>query len=384
MAGPVSAPPPPSSLSLQVLAAGTLAFLTLGVIQAMYGPAFGLFQARYGISTAGVGLIASAHFLGSALAPPLVGVLLTRLSLRRVVVGSVLTLAAGVSTVAVAPVWALAVGGALLGGFGLGGVSGALNAAYASIGTRAINLVNAVFGVGSILSPLLVAGSGGNLAVPFLSVAALCGLTLLVARLWGFPAMRETPLPDAPGRLGVQVALFLLLIALYVSLEVGFGAWAGRHLQSLGVAAFALVVSGYWGGLTVGRILTGLFGARVRPHRLVLGCAALTVVFALAATQAALAPVAYVLAGLALGPVFGTTLVWTTRHLPARLVPFLLTSGSVGGIAAPWGLGVLSARHGPDAVPVTLALLAGLLCVVVWATRRVTQMAVLPAAGQPT
>lgn len=373
-------PPGPPPLTVTLLAAGTVAFFTLGVIQAMYGPAFTLFQDRFGVSTAGVGIIASAHFVGSALAPPLVGILLIRLSLRRVVVAALLTLALGVTLVALAPSWPLAIAGALLGGFGLGGVSGGLNAAYASIGTRAVNLVNAVFGLGSILSPLLVAGAGGNLSIPFLTVAALCGLTLLGARVWGFPAMHEQPLPPAPGRAGVRVAFFLVLIACYVGLEVGFGAWAGRHLQSLGYASFAVIVAGYWGGMTVARVLTGLLGARVRPERLVLGCAALTVLAGLAATQAALAPLAYILAGVALGPVFGTTLVWSTQSLPARWVPFLLTSGSVGGVVAPYVLGVLAARAGPGVIPLALAALAAVLMAVVWGTLRVTRPALHPAA----
>lgn len=367
---------------MTLLAAGTAAFFTLGVLQAMYGPAFTLFQERFGISTAGVGIIASAHFVGSALAPPLVGILLIRFSLRRVVVAALLTLALGATLVALAPIWPLAIAGALLGGFGAGGVSGGLNAAYASIGTRAVNLVNAVFGLGSILSPLLVAGAGDKLSAPFLIVAVLGGLTLLSARIWGFPAMQEQPfsVPSGRARAGVQVALFLVLIACYVGLEVGFGAWAGRHLQSLGYASFAVIVAGYWGGMTVARILTGIFGARVRPERLVLACAGLTVLCGLAATQAALAPAAYILAGLALGPVFGTTLVWTTRSLPARLVPFLLTSGSVGGIVAPFLLGVLAARSGPDVIPLALAALAATLVVVVWGTLRVTRPAAAPAS----
>ncbi len=173
----------------------------------------------------------------------------------------------------------------------------------------------------------------------------------------------------------MQVGFFLVLLACYVGLEVGFGAWAGRHLQSLGYASFAVIVAGYWGGMTVARVLTGLFGARVRPERLVLVCAALTVLCGLAATQAALAPVAYMLAGLALGPVFGTTLVWTTRSLPARWVPFLLTSGSVGGILAPYVLGVLAARFGQGAIPLALAGLAATLVAVVWGTLRVTRPA---------
>ncbi|WP_235514203.1 sugar MFS transporter [Deinococcus sp. Leaf326] len=372
---PPSLLPPGPRLSVPLLATGAAAFFMMGVLQASYGPAFPYLQERYGVDTAGVGLIASAHFLGSALAPPLAGFALARVSVRRVVVASAVVLIAGMFVLMAAPVWAVAVAGALVGGLGLGGVSAALNSAYASVGTRAVNLVNAVFGVGSILSPLLVVMlAPRNLALPFLVVAALCGLTLLMARRFGVPALRPPALPQATGgRSGVQAALFAGVIACYVGLEVGFGAWAGRHLDSLNYAHAALFVSGYWGGLTLGRVLAGLFGARVRPGVLVLVSAALAAVCALmAATVPALAGAAYVLAGLSLGPVFGSTLAWMTQSLPARFIPFLLVAGSVGGIVAPALMGTLSARAGLGSVPVTLLVMAAALCALTLLTSRVT------------
>lgn len=369
-------PPPGPRLSATLLATGAAAFFTMGVLQAMYGPAFPFFQTRYGVDTAGVGLIASAHFLGSAIAPPLAGLALARQSVRRVVVASAAVLIAGLGVLVAAPVWAVAVAGALVGGLGLGGVSAALNSAYASIGNRAVNLVNAVFGLGSILAPLLVAAlAPASLALPFAVVAALCALTLLTARVCGVPALQPPALPPAAGgRSGVQVALFAVLIACYVGLESGFGAWAGRHLDSLNYDRAALFISGYWGGLTLGRVLTGLFGARVRPGALVLVSAAVAAACALtAATLPALAGAAYVVAGLSLGPVFGSTLAWMTRTLPARFIPFLLVAGSVGGIVAPALLGTLSARFGAGSVPVTLLGLALALCLLTLTTLRVTR-----------
>ncbi|GAA5511795.1 hypothetical protein Dcar01_00508 [Deinococcus carri] len=357
-----------------MLAPGAVAFLTLGVLQAMYGAAFPLFQARYGVGLGVVGWVASAHFLGSAVAPPLAGVALMRVSVRAVVMVSVLVLAAGVTVVALAPTWPAAVGGALVGGLGLGGVSAALNAAYASLGTRAVNLVNAVFGLGSILSPLLVLSLGpASLAWPFLAVAGLALGTLLAARVWGVPGLRPPDRAAAPVQPGLGFVLFALLIGLYVGLEVGFGAWLARHLEALGTARPALVLSGYWAGLTAGRVLTGLLGGRVRPPALVLGAALLAALAALAATRPLLAPGAYVVAGLALGPIFGTTLAWMTRSLPARWVPYLLVSGSVGGILAPAALGLLVARSGTGSIPLALAGLALLLTGVVGLTARVTR-----------
>ena len=369
-------PPPGPRLSVPLLATGAAAFFMMGVLQASYGPVFPFLQERYGVDTAGVGLIASAHFLGSAIAPPLAGVALARITVRRVVVASAAVLIAGMLVLMVAPVWAVAVAGALVGGLGLGGVSAALNSAYASVGNRAVNLVNAVFGVGSIVAPLLVVSlAPRSLALPFLVVAGLCALTLLIAQRFGVPALRPPALPQTTGgRSGVQAALFAVVIACYVGLESGFGAWAGRHLDSLNYDHAALFISGYWGGLTLGRVLTGLFGARMRPGPLVLVSAALAAACALiAATLPALAGAAYVVAGLSLGPIFGSTLAWMTQTLPARFIPFLLVAGSVGGIVAPALLGTLSARSGLGSVPVALLVLASVLCALTLLTLRVTR-----------
>lgn len=375
---PPSLPSPGPRLTAGVLAAGAAAFFMMGVLQATYGPAFPYLQARYGVDTAGVGLIASAHFLGSAIAPPLAGLALARLSVRRVVVGSATVLIAGLLILIAAPVWGVAVAGALVGGLGLGGVSAALNSAYAAVGNRAVNLVNAVFGLGSILAPLLVAAlAPGNLDLPFVAVLVLVGVTLLTVRRSGVPDLPAVPgsARAAGGRGGVQVALFAVGIACYVGLEVGFGTWAGRHLSGLGYGgAAALLVSGYWGGLTLGRVLTGLFGGRVRPGSLVLVSGVLVSACSLVAgTVPALAGAAYVLAGLCLGPVFGSTLAWMTQSLPARLIPFLLVAGSVGGIAAPALLGVLSARTGTGSVPLALLGLALALCLCTLLTLRATR-----------
>ncbi|MFC4638609.1 MFS transporter [Deinococcus hohokamensis] len=359
-----SAPP-----LLRVLAVGAVAFFTLGLIQAMYGATLPMFQARFGVETGVVGVIASAHFLGSALAPPLTGAALARLSVRRVVVACLVVLALGVSGVALAPAWGVAVGAAFVGGLGLGGVSACLNAVYAALGQRPVNLVNAVFGVGSMVSPLLVAALGARgLAWPFLTVALCAALTLLAARLWGVPGLPSRPpaASDAAAVRGLPL-LFAALIGVYVSLEAGYGAWTVRYLAGLGRADAALVLSGFWGALTLGRVLTGTWGARVPPERLVLGGAALVTGCSLAALLPALAPVACVLAGLALGPAFGSLLAWATRLMPARQIPFLLMAGSAGGVVSPFVLGQAVTAFGASAVPLALMLLGAaltLLCAV--------------------
>ena len=84
----------------------------------------------------------------------------------------------------------------------------------------------------------------------------------------------------------------------------------------------------------------------------------------------ALAPLAVILSGLALAPVFGTTLAWLSQVLSARLVPLLLVAGSLGGVLSPWLLGQAFARFGAGAVPVTLASLAALMLLFTALARR--------------
>ena len=372
-----SAAAPAVPLSVAVVGAGAVAFLCLGVLQAIYGPAFPAFEGRYAVTTAQVGVIASAHFIGSAAAPPLVALLLARLRLGQVVAGALTLLAAGVLLVAAAPSWPLALLGALIGGLGLGGVSGALNAAYASVGTGAINFVNALFGVGSMLAPLLLtfaagqAGSAaGGLPLAFGTVAGLAALSLLAARVWGIPRLAQaTGTGEAAASRGT-LARFAVILLLYVGLEVGTGAWALKLLAAADLPNPALIVSAYWGGLTVSRVLTSLFGDRAAPGRLVLGAALLAALASALTALAPLAPLAYVLVGAACGPIFPTTLAWAARHLPARQLPFLLVGGSAGGILMPWLLGLAFTGLGAGAVPALLTGAAALLTSLVALTLR--------------
>ena len=364
----MSPAPATRPLAFPTVWAGAFAFLTLGVLQAVYGPAFPAFEERYGVDTAQVGVIASAHFVGSAAAPLLVGLLLTRLGLGRVVTLAAVLLAAGVGLVALAPGWPAALLGALIGGLGLGGVSAALNAAYAGVGTQAINFVNALFGVGSMLAPLLLtftaARSGSPLPLTFGIIAGLAALSLVIFTFalgkWGFPRLYSTPDERTQRPDGGILGLFAALLLLYVGLEVGTGAWAAKALSASGHSNPALIVSGYWGGLTVSRILTSLFGARFAAGRLVLGAALLATLAAALALVPTLAPLAYVLIGLACGPIFPTTLAWAAQHLPPRLLTLLLIGGSAGGILMPWLLGLGLTGLGAWAVPALLTV-CGLL-----------------------
>lgn len=368
-----------ASLSILLLIAGMVAFLTLGLLQAMYGPAFPLFQQKFNVDIQTVGLIASAHFVGSASGPLLVAVALRRSSPRVLSSVGLSVLALGVAGVAFSTSWPVALGCAVLGGLGLSGVGSSLNAAYASHGTGAVNLVNAVFGVGSILSPLVVAQFGAQgLSVPLLIVVGAALLALVFVLLIGVPQIKfaqVTTQQQNKSRKGVLLFLFILMMCCYVGLEVGLGAWAEFYVKSLGVATPALVVAAYWLGLTITRIVAGIFGGRVKPARLVLVGAVISIVaVSVSFLMPKLVVPAYIVAGLAIGPIFATTLAWMAQTLSPQKVPYAMIGGSLGGVFVPAAIGRLVGVYGESAVPVSLTVLALVLTLIIVCTWLVSRV----------
>ena len=405
---PLSSQPPLASQSpappLPILyALGFLAFFMFGLVQAGYGPAYPNLGREYAQPVATVGTVASLHFVGSALGTALLGVLLTRLSLRSSLMLGGVTLLLGLLGVAFAPAWALVLVGATLGGLGYGTLSAGFNLAFAQLGPGPSNLVNGLFGVGSVVSPVLVTLLAGGLgreshAPPFVLMAAMAALLALGVRLlWPRPAGHlkagtETatvepsarPQPAAPGS-RLPLALFGLCFFLYVGIEAGLGNWATTYFLRQGAAQAALLTSFYWLALTVGRFVFAALGSRFAPLSVLvfatcgamLGCGLMLLggpgpvagellqggPMYSAPLPTWLAPTGLILAGFCIAPVFSSQLAWFTRTQPPRLAPYMLTLGGVGGALLPALTGLALPRLGVASVPFAPLITAALLLV---------------------
>ncbi|TSA83695.1 MFS transporter [Deinococcus detaillensis] len=349
---------------------GFAAFLLLGLIQAAYGPAFSDFEQRFGVTTAAVAGVSSAHFLGSALGPLLLGALLTRLPLRAAVMIGSAVFALGLLGLSLAPIWPLMLLAALLTGLGFGFLSGGFNSAFATLGAGPASLINAMFGIGSVAAPLLALGFGAYPG-PFMLLALLAlGLTFALRSVRSWPAQpAELALSKVSPR---RVGLFGLLFFSYVGIEAGLGSWATTHLAAIGNPHPEAVTSLFWLALTAGRLGFAAFAARLPFFRVVLVCAALALLGSLLITVPALAVAGYLVVGLGISPIFSTLLTWFTSLNPVRAAPLMLTAGSLGGAVFSALIGVLVARFGVQAVPLTVvadALLLGAL--VLWVRREV-------------
>jgi MFS family permease len=130
-----------------------------------------------------------------------------------------------------------------------------------------------------------------------------------------------------------------------------------------------LAVSGYWFGLTIGRLVLGKVSEKLDNRRLIELCLAGVVAGVLLVW---LVPVGVAMAaglwlmGFSLGPIFPTTIAMMSGLVPARILPsaigFLASFGSMGAAFLPAVAGALAEQIGlwvlmPYVIGLTVVLL---------------------------
>ena len=264
---------------------------------------------------------------------------------------------------ALSPSWSLVLASALVVGFGFGifdvGANLLFGRVFAPQSAPALNILNAMFGVGAVLGPTLVGAFGATALWPFLILA---GTSLLVALL---STRLPSPTPYQGKAGGRRLALgavsgFALLFFLYVTAEVGVASWEPTHLiPYVGEARAALFTSLFWGALALGRLLAVPISARVPPGRLVLASSILALIAILLAQIVPLAPYAYALVGLAFAPIFPTGLAWIQRVFPDRaelVIPIVIAAANLAPVPTARPIGMVVAGTSSEAIPIIMAV----------------------------
>ncbi len=357
------------TLRLPAIVAVALTYLLLGLVASSYGPLLELLSRRFALSLPVAGSIISVHFFGG-----LVGVLvamrtLTRLPGRLTVMVATAVFGAGCAVVAVAPTWTLLLGGVFVLGLGFGALVIGLNQLVAySQGRRRgalLNGLNSAYSAGAVAGPITIAASAQAHFALLFALAAAAALLLIPG---GAAISGRLPVTGgAPRRPGLLVAVFVCAFVFYVGLETSAGGWATSHLESTGLSltAAATATSGFWLALVTGRLLITLIPPSVPEGVIVIGGAVVGTLCLASASIGPIAPVAYVLTGLAIAPIFPTGIVWLARLRPgdARATSWLFPAGSIGGIVGPGAIGVVIAEFGVRWTPVVLAAVAVLMTV---------------------
>jgi MFS transporter, FHS family, glucose/mannose:H+ symporter len=341
--------------------------MIVGALTSFYGPLLPYLETRFGVSRTTAGSVLGADFGGS-----LVGVSWAiwgprGLAPRSRLLIALAAIAAGTGGVAAATRWWFVLAGVAVAGFGFGVLDFSVNRLFADAFDRGrgamLNLLNALFGVGAVIGPLLVAVLArrhmswlfAGAALAAVAVAPLIARVQVPARPLAPSVARE---PQARRRLSRRAWLFMAAYLLYLGVEGGVSGWAPTHLKALGyTSAFAdATTSAFWLCLTASRFLVVPVALRVSSRRITMSGIVATVVVLVFALAKPSAPYAYAVAGLTLGPVWPTGLAWFTESdTDSAAAGHLIAASMLGGAVLPYAIGWITQQTGVHAIPGVLA-----------------------------
>ncbi|MEW6579313.1 MAG: MFS transporter [Chloroflexota bacterium] len=340
-------------------------FVAIGWLGGALGPALPDLADQTGGDLAALGGLVTAAFIGTMTAQIVAGPLNDRLGQRPVILVGAALLGLGTLGILFSHSLAATLIIGFMYGFGFGAVDISTNLLiahrFAQRSVPMLNLLHTFYGVGSVVSPA-VAGLTLALwdsALPAFGlgfVAVLIPLPL-VWRLDNVPLPTQQVSAARGDGFSYRVPLlwalgFLLL--LFVGLEAGMGAWTTAYVDrttTLGKEVGALITSGYWLALTVGRVLGALYSARFTPQTVLWACLAGmlggSALLAVGHGSAALTVLAVLVLGLWSGPPYPTIVAITTATFPngpGKATSVVVAMASLGAATLPWMQGVLLDR----------------------------------------
>lgn len=362
-----------AGLPKAVLAGCFTLMVTMGLLASSYGPLLPVIRDQFSVTSVQTGFLVSALPAGATFAILTCAGLQSLLSTRLLLQGSCLFLVGGLIGLALAPTWWLLLVGSIAVGLGYGGATtlanGVIAAAYpARRSTFLLNLQNGIFGLGAVLGPVCVAvlpDGSGRLAWLGYAALAVLAVGLFVALPLNSLASPDRVAVAVPGLSpekvrSMRLAGFAVLFACLVAAEVSSGAWATTHLEAVGAGAtaVALATSLFYVGLAIGRLGAALIGLRVDPGPLLVGTTILATLMLTLTYLAPLGGAAYVLAGIAIGPVFPTGLAWVSGDQSHARHPIatVLIAGNLGGMVLPPMVGAVINQVGARAAPLPIAV----------------------------
>lgn len=371
-----------------------LCLFLLGLIDNLKGATLPPVLAELALSDAQGGTILLWAYIGFLTAALLVGVLSDLAGNRVVVLFSAACLALGILGYSLARQPLLLSASMAVMGLGLGGMDMSGNLIIVSYYTenkgRYLNLMAFFHGFSSTLSPyyaglLLAAGISWRQVyqVPLAAVALLLALALTVRFPQPQAAQKSSLDFHAIGKVFLQPGMvwFFVLMVLYVAAEIGVAAWIVAYLQRihhLEVTLSSLILSLYFAGMMIGRLLGTLIVERAGYLRSILVAAACaTACLAVGTFGPGKAYWLLPLTGLFFSIIFPTLTAAAANRVKENtgtVMGLLFAFCGAGGALGPWLVGVVSSAAGIQAgFAVNLAASAAMVMGILLLMRAVRQ-----------
>lgn len=328
-----------------LLFAGIATFVVMGAGQALFGPALPVYGRLFGLEQGQTGTLISVLWVGCFLGVGAMFLWGAQISPRQVLAVMVL----GSAVLAAAPGWGAVMLGAAVFGAGYGMATAVFNPrvlrAFGRHGPSMLSLLNATFGVGAILAPLVFVWLGSSTAWGFGLLALITAVIWLGAGPTGrVEAASQGPIQAFRPHWGI-LAFGLVAIGLEASLA-GLGPTA---LIRAGVSETraAELLSAFFVVFLLARVGLIFLAHRIAPFALYLAAIGSAGLFALGALFLS-PPVFFVAMGASAGLFFPSYYVTASGKMgeDIRVPPTIIAAGLVGAIGMPALLAPLVAGLG--------------------------------------
>jgi len=341
-----------------------------GCLTAIVGPTVPALAHALRVHEGSLGVVFGANFLLASLATALAGPIFDRSGPRALLPTGLLAMALGAAGEGLAPSLPVLALAAALAGFGSGiinvGVNATASLLYPERRERVLNILNALFGAGAFLAPVLAGLALARLAgyrPAYMAVAVLLALPILP--LWmGLPRWSQRSGRGRAGRSGGTRALVarralwapMAVGFLYLGAEIGFGGWIVailRRTAQVSARDAAPAVALFWLCLALGGLPTAYLLRRgTAPTRIIRwgagGAACATAALALFGANVPVALVACALVGLSFAPIFPLTIAAAAR-----------AGGAASGAGGATSLVLVAAQLGAATLPPLQGFLLG-------------------------
>ncbi|MGD9890053.1 MAG: sugar MFS transporter [Dehalococcoidia bacterium] len=348
------------------------ALFNIGVYTALLGPVLPEFAERTDTGLGTVGALVTALAGAAVLSTMATGRAIDRFGTRMPLLIALTVNGVALLLLPWVTSWPLLLAlGALLG-LGDGGVAVATHVlvgqAHEGDEAAALNRLNVFFGIGAVLGPAAAAAVGvldirAALLLLVVGLAQWSCAVLLLRRRMTVPRTRHHQTNEArDSRLLRSPRLWILagLLLVYVGLELGLGAWAftyAREAADLSGPAAALLSGGFWGALTLSRLLAPVMLRSLTTRALLVlsVCVAVVGMLTLLIGGAAVASLVtgVLIVGFGFGPVWPVTFALAARAFPSAIGSasgFLAMASAAGAAGLPWLLGSILDASGPTAL----------------------------------
>jgi len=368
-----------------------IAFISLGLPDGLLGVAWPSMKNNFERSLDSLGILLSASTAGYLLSSFYGGHLLTRMG-----VGWLLSLSCGVTGASLlgytfVPAWWMLIPLAMSAGLGAGAIDSGINTyAAAHFSKRSMQWLHASFGIGITLGPIIMT-FGINyysswrwgyvlVGIAQLLLALIFGATVKIWNHNSYPGVIEErritdyKTPILKTLMQFKVWISILMFFVYAGIEASVGSWTYTLLtesRAIPAEIAGFWVGSYWAAFTIGRVLAGLFSAKISMHGLIyisLLVALFGAILLIWNPTEISSLVGLALIGISIAPVFPGMVSLTSKRVSpqftANTIGMQISAAGLGVAVIPGLTGVAAQRTSLEIIPFVIISSIMLLLVI--------------------